>query len=1035
MRAISNKFPRLKKIWSRFWEEPELFRVNKLPPRATFPHFPDAAAAAEESGTPLELSLDGRWDFFLAASPDHAGRILDDYFSKAASVLWDEIDVPGNWQMQGWGQPHYTNIRMPFPEQPPEVPEENPTGIYRRTFRLPKGWKKKRLVLHFGGANSVLLVYLNGEPIGLSKDSHTPAEFDVTDRVKPSGRNELIAVVIKWSDASFLEDQDQWWLSGLDRAVLLLATPQTWLENVQVDARPGAKAGEGLLQVRTMIRSSHASIPAATVGAMLYDGEKCLWKSEPVSLEGGDPGTARQPFLEAVIGGTIEEISLWSAETPSRYRLVVELEAAKERDAARFEIGFRSVGIRDGLLRVNGRPIELVGVNRHDHDPRHGKAVSREVMEAEVCLMKQHNINAVRCSHYPNDPAWLDLCDRYGLYVIDEANIETHAYRSTLCRDPRFLGAWLDRVANMVVRDFNHPSVIVWSLGNESGYGPHHDACAGWIRGYDPGRPIQYEGAINPGCGGEGFEGGHRATDIVCPMYSGIERISSWIESTSDPRPLILCEYSHAMGNSNGSLADYFAAFRKHPRLQGGFIWEWIDHGIEVLNGEGIPYWAYGGDFGDTPHDANFVCDGLVWPDRSPHPAMQELKYLAQPASVTWSDEAQSAVRITNRRIFTSLGDLICQWSLVADGVEMAAGDLPDLDIPPGGEKEYALDLPEHRLARDVFLDFTFRLRRETPCAPGNHLVGWEQLVVHRGRPRPLPARRSGWELKEKRDLLTATDGASQLSFDLRKGLLREWIAGGVPVLELGPTLNVWRAATDNDGIRLWSGQARKALGRWQELGLDRIESKLEALERGASQITFRHAASGRGEFGDLRTEFSYRFVSGGILLDCSFELGDELRDLPRIGVRMFTGPGWEDLEWFGRGPWENYPDRKASAMLGWYKSTVSEQYVPYILPQEHGLHTDTQEIRLTRADGLGLEVRSRKPFAFSALHHTAEELFAARHTPDLQPLGETVLCLDAAHRGLGTGSCGPDTLPPYQLLAKAYRLQLFLRLDPIRVV
>ena len=522
------------------WELPELQSLNRLPARATLISFPTPAAAAtfDRAATRWHVSLDGSWDFKLADRPAAAAAAL------RGARGWDTVDVPGLWTMQGYDRPQYTNVQMPFAEPPPHVPEANPTGIYRRRFTVPRGWRRRRIVLGFGGVEGVLYLLVNGEPVGISKDSRTPAEFDLTDLVRHGSENELVAVVVRWSDASFVEDQDQWWHAGISREVYLRSSR---IEDVFANASLDDDYRHGLLTV--------TGVADGPLEARLLDqrGRTVLASPVPVAAEVRAP---RQ----------------WSAEDPALYTLVVSLE---DGESVACRVGFRRVEIRDRRLLINGKAVLISGVNRHEHDDVTGRVISKESMETDIRLMKQSNINAVRTSHYPDDPYWLDLCDRHGLYVVDEANVESHAYYDEVCRDPRYTGAFVERVKNMVERDKNHPSVILWSLGNESGYGENHDAAAGWIRGRDPSRPLHYEGAIR-----RDWLGGHRATDVVCPMYPEVDKIEAFAKRDDDPRPLILCEYSHAMGNSNGGLADYFAAFERHGALQGGFVWEWVDHGI-----------------------------------------------------------------------------------------------------------------------------------------------------------------------------------------------------------------------------------------------------------------------------------------------------------------------------------------------------------------------------------------------------------------------------------------------------------------------
>ena len=932
------------------WESPELTSLQRLPPRATLERTE-------------QRSLDGRWAFRLSPRPEDA---------LGARGRWHPVDVPGLWTMQGFDRPHYTNVVMPFEERPPHVPDANPTGVYRRTFTVPRAWRRTRIVLGFGGVEGVLHVVVNGEPVGIGKDSRTPSEFDVTELVHHGAPNEVVAAVVRWSDASFIEDQDQWWHAGISRGVYLYAGA---IEDVFARA-----AADGTLAI----------------------GARGATRARLLDARGRTVLTAKLP---AETG--LRDARLWSAEEPSLYTLVVE---AEDGETASCRIGFRTVEIRERRLLVNGEPVMICGVNRHDHDDVRGRAVTRELMEADARLMKQFNVNAVRCSHYPNDPYWLDLCDRFGFYVVDEANLESHAYYDDLCRDPRYLGAWVDRVQNMVERDKNHPSVIFWSLGNESGYGPNHDAAAGWVRARDPSRPLHYEGAI-----ARDWRGGRHATDVVCPMYAGVEEIEAWAAgATDDPRPLILCEFSHAMG-ATGGLADYYAAFERHGALQGGFVWEWIDHGIRRQDKRGNDYWAYGGDFGDVPNDANFCADGLVWPDRTPHPALYELKFLARPIRVEALRGGR--FRIRNLHRFAGLDRYRGEWELTVDGKRLRRGRLPALHVPPGGVQDVVLDLPAADGER--FLTFRFFRRTATDWAPAGHEVAWQQLALPSRRRRQAP----GFAVRSSaKGVLEA--GSVRAVVDLDLGVLSELSTDGRNVLVDGPRLQLWRAATDNDGLRLLPERGGGVLQRWLELGLDRLELRLESARAGAGAVELVHSASGL-----VTHRHRYRLLSSGeLVVENVVDLATGVRDVPRIGVGLSLLPGLERVTWYGRGPWESYPDRLASTVVGRFASTVAEQYVPYILPQEHGLHLETRLLSLTDGTGFGLEVEGRPVIGFSASHFTAADIFAARHTSDLVPRPEVLLALDHAQRGLGTSACGPDTAPVYRLLEPSYRFGYVLR-------
>ncbi|HWE62909.1 MAG TPA: glycoside hydrolase family 2 TIM barrel-domain containing protein, partial [Chloroflexota bacterium] len=760
---------------------------------------------------------------------------------------------------------------------------------------------------------------------------------------------------------------------------------------------------------------------------------------EPQELPSGPWHLGHGPTLE--LERHLEAPRLWSAELPYLYSLVVSVHGPGVAESASCRVGFRRVEVRDRQLLVNGRAVMIAGVNRHDHSDTTGTYVSRELMETDVRLMKQCNVNAVRTSHYPNDPYWLDLCDRYGLYVIDEANVEAHAFYNQICSDPRYAQAFVERVRNMIERDKNHPSVIAWSLGNESGCGPNHELAASHARILDPTRPLHYEGAISYH-GGNTWADGRSVTDIICPMYAPIDAIVAWAESeTTDPRPLILCEYSHAMGNSNGSLADYWAAFERHHGLQGGFIWEWIDHGIRRTDAQGRPYWAYGGDFGHQPNDANFVCDGLVWPDRRPHPALYEYKYLIAPVRIEFADAERGALRVVNRQHFRGLDWLRGTWELTANGAPVRAGELPDLHAGPDEVQLITLmlqapgDGPGERL-------LTVRLaqREATDWAPAGHEVSWAQLalpsVAHPAtRIKPV-APTTEVAVEEWPDRIVLRVGAIRAEFDRQTGTLAAFGTDQENLLRRGPLLNVWRAAIDNDGLKLrddvWN--AGRPLARWRALGLPEVRHTLRHIrlaERRAEAVTVEivHAASGRGEWEDFTHRHRYTLRNTGeLLVENVVQLGERITDIPRAGVSLVLDPQLEQLAWFGRGPWDNYSDRKAGAIVAQWRSTVSAQYVPYIMPQEHGHKCDVRRFTLSEGYGRGLEVVGHPIVEFSALHLSDDDLFRATHTIDLTPHPEVFLNIDGAQRGLGTLSCGPDTLERYRLLEREYRFTFSLR-------
>ena len=795
----------------RPWADPTMLQINRLAM-----HVPMSG-----SGSGFDRrSLDGRWSLELFDSPDEVpAAALGGERPLAATVA-----VPGNWTVQDLSSPsgeafvdtpHYTNTQMPFDGPPPRLPSRNPAGVHRRPMVVPADWLQRRTVLHVAGAESVHAVYVNGRFVGYGTDSRLPSEYDVGPFLAP-GHNELAIVVIRYSAHSYIEDQDQWWMAGLHRSVWIESRPRVHISDLPVDASFDPVTATGTVDATIAVDFDGAPAPGWTVRATLRDpageqvGEALL---VAVAHEHGRPD--QFSGFTATAHFDVAHAEAWSAETPRRYSVTAEL-IDPDGLVCHVEtqrIGMRRVEVRDRQLLVNGRPVWIFGVNRHDHHPDRGKAVTVEDMRADLALMRAHNISAVRTSHYPNDDAFYELCDELGFYVVDESNIESHAYNRSLCDDPSYRAAWVERGARMVQRDRNHPSVILWSLGNESGYGANHDALAGWMRRHDPSRPLHYEDAVSV----EGWEdGGLAATDVACPMYPPIDAIREYGEAGVGRRPLIMCEYSHAMGNSNGSLSDYWDTIASTPGLQGGFLWEWKDHGLRQRLADGTVRLAYGGQFGDSPHDGNFVLDGLVSADLEPRPAMREVAWVYRPVVVT---AAAGALRIENRRSFTALGDLRCRWEVIADGVVTGRGTLPTVrGRPPfvadgaaagslrgGGitavRRTTALEV-HHRGETDrgsgvddgaeVYLSVRWETIDDTWFAQAGHVVAWDQVPIKTGS-----VRRSG-------------------------------VTGGSPIAwPLDPQLNLWRAPTDNDGFKLMPELANRlgvgghALRRWREAGLD----------------------------------------------------------------------------------------------------------------------------------------------------------------------------------------------------------------------
>lgn len=763
-----------------------------------------------------------------------------------------------------------------------------------------------------------------------------------------------------------------------------------------------------------------------------------------------DQGDGANPQCEdhnIRISYDIEAPRQWSAETPFLYTLAVVLKDHRERivEATAVRFGFRRVEVKDRELLINGRPVMIKGVNRHDHHEKHGKTVDRDTMIRDIRLLKQYNFNAVRTAHYPNDTAWYDLCDEYGIYLVDEANIEAHDFYDQLCRDPRYAPAFLDRVMRMVQRDKNHPSVILWSLGNESGCGPNHEAAAGWVRGADPSRPLHYEGAVRAeyGQGETVYEPGWgaRVTDIFCPMYPPVEEMIRWAVEVEDPRPYISCEYSHAMGNSNGSLKEYWEAFEAVHGLQGGFIWDWVDQGLVKTDGKGREYWAYGGDFGEKIHDFDFCINGLVWPDRTPHPAMEEFKKLAQPVGVKATNLLDGILEVTNKNWFTDLSRLTCRWELQVDGMREQGGELPLPAILPQDSAEVRLPLQEVRIrpGQECFLNITFTAAGDESWCGAGHIVAWEQFAMPFPRAAgteeaagAAPGRERGTEAGSSPGAapgsLTLSQGNMVLTVDADAARISSLTVDGRELLQSAPRLNLWRAATDNDGIRGWNGQEEKPLGLWRAAGFDRLRRKAgrcETLRGGEVRLTEVWIGGDEGLEIVHRTTVELQ-PSGGILIKNRIEYPEALPTLPRVGVVLALREGFEDLRWFGRGPQENYIDRRAGAPVGLYAGTVSGQYVPYILPQENGNKTDVRWFSLESPEA-GIRFRAEGLFEFSVSHYTAADLFSARHTNELEKRKETIVTIDHRQRGLGTGSCGPQTREEYTLKPGVYEFDYSL--------
>lgn len=1040
----------------KLWEIPELTHINRMEMNSGQIPFADREKALGGvcGDSPWFQSLDGSWKFSLVKKPESVTN--DMLASKTDDSSWDDISVPGNWTMMGyWDKPIYTNVKMPYDNTPPVVPEDNPTGVYRTHFSLPKNWDGRRIIIHFGGVENYYEVYLNDIFVGMAKDNRLPSEFDITDAVKTDGENMLAVKVIKWCDANYIEDQDQWWHGGIHRSVYLHSTDRAYIQDIFAHADLDVCAGSsrngnpywerdfqnhnGLLDLNVKLNfamSTHYPIGPAFknkgpqqdyfVEAELFAPNNDSVFKEKQSVK----CSFRESGYTCTFKTCIKDCLAWSAEQPNLYKLTVTLldNSGTEIETRCIRTGFRNIEIRNRELLINGRCVEIRGVNRHEHDDTLGKVMTREVMLKDILLLKQFNFNAVRTSHYPSCPEWYDLCDEYGIYVLDEANLETHDNYSTLCRDPRWTNQFVERGRRMVLRDRNHPCVFGWSLGNESGYGENHDKMADAMRALDNSRIFHNEGELKSSWGQGGWTGHNTrayCNDMIDPMYPALERLSEWAKNNRDHRPFIMCEYAHAMGNSCGGLKDYWDAVKSHQGLQGGFIWEWIDHGIKQTDDKGRDYWAYGGDFGESIHDFNFCTDGMIWPDRTPHPCMFEFKKLVQPIRVEALDLSKGKLRINNVQYFTDMSWLKGTWELTVDGNKVSDGDLPERNILPELFEDMTIDLPkpEMKKGQECHLMIRFIVKEKQSWCEAGHEIAWDQfLMPFEGTIEPSAALAKPVQLTEDNSTVTVTCGELKLTADKTAGTITSLSINGNAVLNAGPELNIWRATTDNDGIRGWNGQDNKPMGQWLNEGFNEkqtLEQRLNASKDGDNVVlTIKAIHTGKDSHKQFIHVQKLTVTPAGIIrIDNLVDCDETLPTLPRIGVTMSTAAGFETVEWFGRGPGENHIDRNEGSPVGHYKGTVDEQLVNYCLPQENGNKSDVRRFSLDNGT-VGVRFEAAPRFEFSVRHFTDTDLFTSYHTNELQDKKrpETIINLDHIQRGVGTGSCGPQTFPHYHV-------------------
>jgi beta-galactosidase len=946
--------------------------------------------------------------------------------------------------------------------------QRDPVGSYRRQVQLPDAWAGRRVFIHFDGVDSAFYLWVNGAFIGFSKDSRTPAEFELTDFVRP-GLNELAVEVYRWSDGSYLEDQDMWRLSGIFRPVYLYSTAAARIRDFSIRTDLDADYRDATLQIKPNLAAKNLSLSNWTVRAQLFDADMNPVLTNELSHDAAEilnsafsanildarmPQRGEPKF--AWFEGRVKNPAKWTAETPALYTLVLTLndENGNVIEADSCAVGFRKIEIRNGEFLVNGRPVRLRGVNRHEMDPDTGHALSEPRMIQDITLMKQANINAVRTCHYPDDPRWYDLCDRFGLYVLDEANICAHGTRGLLANDPQWTGAFLDRGIRMAERDKNHPSVIIWSLGNESGFGPNFAALAGWLHEFDPTRPVHYEGA-------QGVTEDPPAVDIIGRFYPRLttetyakpddpwnlrwDKLLEIARRTNDDRPVLATEYAHAMGNAVGNLQDYWNEIYSNPRMLGGFIWEWCDQGLHKRLPDGRLVTVFGGDFGDVPNHGGFCIKGLVNADREVFPKYWEVKKVYQPLAIEPVNLTPGRVvlKFTNRHAFLNLDDYEVRWTVSdSGGREIQSGVLNPVRCEPGQTVEVPVpvgSIHQPEPGKEFWLRVSLHTRTELPWAEAGYEIAWQQMQLSVKTARVHGSTAPDFEplaLDQEGDLTRITGTGFMVTFSRAAGTMVSLKFSGCEVLatnELaGPVLQLFRAPTDNDkGFGKWLARD------WREAGLTNLNRTADAFEVvrvNPGEIKIETVATARAASGGYKMKTLWLAHRDGTLeMDSEFTPFGALPLLPRVGIVMVLPGNFETIRWLGRGPWENYPDRKDASDLGVWHGTVTDQYVPYVRPQENGNKEDVSWLELQDANGNGLKISTAaNPFSYSALHFTATDLASARHNYELKPRAEVVLSLNAKQSGLGNSSCGPGVLERYSIRPQECSLKLiFSKANP----
>ncbi len=1027
------------------WNDIKVIRENVEPPRAYFVAYPTREGALSRNPNSRFQSLNGLWKFHYSPTPaDRPARFFESGFDVSD---WESIPVPSNWEREGYGYPIYVNVPYPFEADEPNVPtDNNPVGSYRRDFDIPDDWRDEEIFLQFGAVSSAFYLWINGRYVGYSEGSKTPSEFDITEYVSV-GVNSVAVEVYRWSTGSYLEDQDFWSLSGIQRDVSLSARPRSRVRDYFVHAGLTNEYRDGDFQIEIELANTSSAAASAVLSVEILDGASTVY-SKTSRLEIDGPTTTHS------FSTTLPDVKSWSAEAPNLYTLVIGLRNSDESGSEFISqpIGFRTAEITNGRFWINGRRVRLKGTNLHEHHHETGHVLDEATMLEDVRLMKAANLNAVRTSHYPFPERWYELANEYGLYVVDEANIESHGYGydhdKTLGNKPRWMPHHLDRTRRMVERDKNQPSIVIWSLGNEAGDGVNLGATYHWIKSRDRSRPVQYETE------GDIDEVGERHSDFHSSMYWRYWQLEEYAQTHND-RPFLLIEYAHSMGNSTGNLSEYWQVIEKYDVLVGGFIWDWVDQGLLEHDAAGTPYWAYGGDYGpaDVPSSGNFCINGILFPDRRVQPAYWEVKRVYQYVDFRADDLAAGVVTVVNGYDFTSLDEFELRWDLLEDGVAIQTGLVGDLDVAPGSERRVRLGyrMKRQRPGSEYHLDLHLVSPKTRGILPAGHTYAEAQFEIPNAASPAIEERPVGRALRTDTSArsITITGGPFAVGFDRVSGLLSSLVFQGEELILRPLTPNFWRAPTDNDFGNYMPDWAEV----WEQVGRHRELESLRVIEQQPDRVQIEAVYAFLDDRGKNIARWTSRFTiwpTGDVDVDNRFEKEEGLPVVPRIGMNVELPKRLDRTEWFGRGPFENYSDRKLAAKVGRYQSLVSAHYVPYVRPQENGYKTDVRWLSLTSADDSGLLIRAHDRIGFGVHNNrqsdfippvkiaiTSEDGPDARnnsqrvntHVSDIVPGNFVSLDIDYGQMGVGgDDSWGKRTLMRYSLDGKKYHYGFRLR-------